>query len=84
MPQFAPVLTSASYSTYMRQRSAMEHGVRESVENVPHYAPDTLELAHSLALQIPEFDWTIEVDVLGSHRITVHFKGASVSLDEPV
>lgn len=84
MSQFAPALTSQYYKTLAANQSVMDRGAREMALLNPQLNPETLELAHSLALQIPEFDWTIEVDVLGSHRVTVHFKGASVSLDEPI
>ena len=41
--------------------------------------PETLALAQDLMVSIPEFDWSIEVDLLGMHRITVHFKGLDIS-----
>lgn len=41
----------------------------------------TSEFVQSLALQIPDFAFTVEVDILGNHRVTVHFKGADVTVD---
>lgn len=84
MSQFAPVLTSRSYKALLARRSAMADGAPGSSGPAAGMSQETYDLAQSLMLHVPEFEWTIEVDVLGSHRVTLHFKGAEISVDEPV
>lgn len=82
MPQFTPVLTSEHFRQLQERKSAMPLGVRDISTVHPAVSDETIALAQQLMLQIPDFSWTIEVDILGRHRITVHFKGAEVSVDE--
>lgn len=42
---------------------------------------ETQRAISTLLLTVPDFTWTIEVDLLGKHRITLYFKGATISVD---
>lgn len=76
-------LTSRHYNDMLNSESAMSFR-SASTEALPAgVTPETLELAHRLTFDIPGATWTIEVDFLGHHRVTIHFEGASISLDEP-
>lgn len=45
---------------------------------------DDIEAIHqAFMVSIPAFDWSFETDILGRLRVTVHFKGAEVSIDAP-
>lgn len=45
-------------------------------------SPEALSVAQALLIQLPEVTFTFEVDVVGRHRITVHFGGGSIAVDE--
>lgn len=82
MAQFTAVLTREHFQQLQERKSAMPLGVRDISTVHPGVNEETLKLAQQLMLQVPEFSWTIEVDILGRHRVTIHFKGAGVSIDE--
>lgn len=48
----------------------------------PDANDQTLKLVNELRLKIPEFAFTIDVDILGNHRVTVHFGGGEILIDE--
>ena len=41
----------------------------------------TAKLVEDLIFTIPDVEFTVEVNILGLHRVTVHFKGADISID---
>lgn len=82
MTQFTSVLTSESFRKLSERKSAMPLDARAISTVHPAVSDQTIALAQQLMLQVPDFSWTIEVDILGRHRVTVHFKGAEVSIDE--
>lgn len=82
MPQYTAVLTAQSYKELQAHENAMARGAAEIARPGPDYPAETLALANSLLLQLPGFDWTIEVDILGRHRVTVHFEGGTIAIDE--
>lgn len=82
MSQFTAVLTRSSFEEEIERYSAMQVRGEESAKLFPTVADETLDIAHWLILNVPALDWTIEVDILGRHRITIHFKGGSISVDE--
>ena len=75
------------YSTKGQQRPTMDKGamatrIATSVRAAIHSDEETARAVEALILSIPGFDVTVEVDIAGKHRITVHFQGASISIDE--
>lgn len=80
--QWSPALTSDSYRSFTKSQSAKSAVNKETVHPFTALPAETIGLAQKLALELPAADWTIEVDVLGRHRITIHFKGIGVSIDE--
>lgn len=82
MSQYTAVLTSRYYKELTASKGAMELAVPKLLSVAGDQADELLKVAAGLVLQLPAFDWTIEVDVFGTHRITVHFKGGSIDVDE--
>lgn len=80
MSQYVPILTNDSYTSLRRIWNAMTLEESTSVAGPGKFRQDTLDLAERLALEIPAFEWTIEVDILGRHRITIRFKGATIDV----
>ncbi len=77
-------LDSQYYNNVVVPRSAMQFGAKDTDGPVQGFSREVLDVAEQLTLQLPGIDWTIEVDLLGHHRITIHFEGLSVAVDEPV
>lgn len=80
--RFSPVLTSTVFRKVSASRNAMGTGTDYLYSEASPIAPETVDAAAALRVQLPDFDWTIEVDALGHHRITVHLSGNSISVDE--
>ncbi|HEY9758908.1 MAG TPA: hypothetical protein V6C97_27310 [Oculatellaceae cyanobacterium] len=76
------VMNSQYYVPFRSGRNAMLVNEAEKASPANIYGSEMTYLAEKLMLDLPGFDWTIEVDLMGRHRITVHFKGISVSIDE--
>lgn len=81
MTQFTSVLTKESFVALTDKRGLLPMTAADIRSDHPGVSESTLELARTLMLQVPEFSWTIEVDLLGRHRVTVHFKGAEIGID---
>ena len=82
MAKYTPVYTHEPNSTPPVGHTAI-------LANHPAYAALPMEASQdaaaaisALALQIPDLAFTFEVDILGNHRITVHFKGADITVDD--
>lgn len=81
MSAWSPATTSKAYSDSQARTNAMDvRGVNKE-ESGLQLPWETDNLARNLVLTLPALDWTIEVDIAGVHRITVHFKGMDISLD---
>lgn len=78
---FAPILSSQGYDRLSQRTNAMQAGKAESDEPVVQLSDQVAFIAEQLTFSLPAVDWTIEVDLFGNHRITVHFKGAEISVD---
>lgn len=81
MNQYVAVITSRSETTDDGAKFAMASNRPEIGSLGYSVSQETLDLAHSLRFDLPGLDWEVEVNVLGVHRIVVHFKGASIDID---
>lgn len=82
MSQFAAVLSRKGYEAVRVQGNTHRVvAVPDSVQ-ADVVTDEVLQSAEALMLNIPAFDWSIEVDLLGRQRITIHFKGAAIEISE--
>lgn len=82
MPQWSAAVTSRSYEGTAVQGVAMKGKSDETPRPGLGLRPETEQLCQSLMLQLPGIDWTVEVDLFGQHRVTLHFKGLDIQIDE--
>ena len=77
----------AAYNSESQRRTAAAGSAMKSpaadISITPgHDVSKTADLVQQLRLDIPEFQFTVEVDLFGNHRVTVHFKGGQIAIDE--
>jgi len=76
------VATSDSYAHIKTPRTAMVAGVPDEPSVHVRGNDATADLVQGLLFNIPDLTWTIEVDLMGHHRVTIHFKGMEIGVDE--
>lgn len=79
---YTPVLTARHYHMMTNPKTAKRLGFTQEMLNASAVSPAMLDIAEGLVLTLPGIDWTIEVDLMGHHRITIHFKGIDLKIDE--
>lgn len=80
--QFTPVAHITDEHINRDSRGAMQLAAPILDGAVAHLAPEARAAAETLVLNVPGATFTFEVDLLGTHRITIHFAGGSIGVDE--
>lgn len=80
--QWNAAYTAQSYQQFMKRSTAKDAVNKELAHPYSGLTKADHDLAQKLLLDLPGVDWTVELDVLGRHRITIHFKGLGISIDE--
>lgn len=81
MAQYTAVLTRQSYLGLRKPKSAMASAGTEKQAPAYGISSEALAIAERLTIEIPSVDWTIDVDIMGHHRITLHLKGGSIDVE---
>jgi len=82
MSQYTPVFHHTPSVTTEAWDSAMVSAIEVYQSQLDKLSPLAAEAVQYLLINLPEFSFTVEVDLLGAHRITIHFGGGSIAIDE--
>lgn len=81
MSQWFPVGRFSSYDVPPDPKTAMVHKDTKMALPIGTASNETETLIRTLTFQVPDVEFSVEVDILGRHRVTIHFKGADISID---
>jgi hypothetical protein len=77
---YTHVISSEQFHLLDR-RSAIADGEAEIRLTTPAREDEVLVIGRQLTIDLPEFSWDIEVNLLGLYRVTIRFKGGSIDVN---